>query len=113
MSKQKHTPGPWKLRYARKSTDLPYEVFAPESLEFKLRPLARIDSNGPNGEHYFANACLIEAAPDLLEALGVTASALEGVASGFRYQGNQEMYEFYLGKSVEARKAIAKAQGGE
>lgn len=65
----KHTPGNWVVRYAKKSTDLPYEIFSADSLEFKVTPLACVSSNGPNNEHYDANARLIATAPEMLKAL--------------------------------------------
>lgn len=113
MSKPKHTPGPWRA-IKRSGVKIPmgFEIRA-ESGEIAMLVEAGKPAPGVFVLNHAAeaNATLIAAAPEIIVALGVAAAALEAVASGFRYQGNQEMFEFYNGKAHEARAAIAKAEG--
>lgn len=105
-SAPKHTPGPWKFVQDSEFPALGHVVaFTGDTVEL-IDPVAALSD-----ERQVATSRLIAAAPDLKVALGVAAAALENVASGFRYQGNIEMYEFYSGKAHEARAAIARAEG--
>ena len=94
----KHTPGPWKTRKGFFSDSV--EIYKPKHLKKPFIPteIAVIRVEGPEGE---ANARLISAAPELLEAL----------------RGMLEVFgdEFGIGSSETcdaARAAIAKATGG-
>lgn len=59
----KHTPGPWELSEGETS------VWAKSPLNARVR-IANIVTHSPmNGIDFQANACLIAAAPSLLEAL--------------------------------------------
>ena len=66
MTETKHTPGPWKTRKGFFSDAV--EIYKPKHLMKPFIPteIAIIRSEGPEGE---ANARLISAAPELLEAL--------------------------------------------
>ena len=66
MTETKHTPVPWKTRKGFFSDAV--EIYKPKHLMKPFIPteIAIIRSEGPEGE---ANARLIAAAPDLLEAL--------------------------------------------
>jgi hypothetical protein len=82
----KHTPGPWSI----------------EAVKDYMRPHdTGIDSEIPES---IANARLIAAAPDLLEALRALAECVEG----YRQTGCLGAWDKPLG---EARAAIAKAEG--
>lgn len=117
MTNTKHTPGPWVVNPIEPCSALPsFSVCFDHGAG--LCAVAMVDAVETrtgvlliSAENAEANARLIAAAPETLIALGSAAHALEGVASGFRNQGNQEMYEFYNGKAHEARAAIAKAGG--
>ncbi|MEN4917537.1 hypothetical protein ABE485_02610 [Achromobacter spanius] len=94
-----HTPGPWAVRYD-------YVVQAPSFDDGRLVPVAQPYGVNSDGTDLFANARLIAAAPELLEAL----IAMEQEKSDY-------MTRNALGDpSVEttnkmARAAIAKATG--
>ena len=92
MSKQQHTPGPWKL-----SED-------PETFKNKIFGADNYNVLGPNrlSSEVEANARLIAAAPDLLEALEelISYRAVEQL----REYGNYPVFA-----KVDA--AIAKARG--
>lgn len=93
----KHTPGPWK-------------VFGKSSHGCHVEALADVAWCGTNSYHHingdsqvidaneaYANACLIAAAPELLEALRVLLEAVEGK-------------RVTQGDCNQARAAIAKAE---
>jgi hypothetical protein len=83
-----HTPGPWKVRedYAGSMSVVSHDHF-----------LARVGP--PNTEQSAANARLIAAAPDLLEALREFVESFEGCYA----DGEPAM--------IKAQAAIAKATG--
>lgn len=60
----RHTPGPWAVRYD-------YVVQAPSFDDGRLVPVAQPYGVNSDGTDLFANARLIAAAPELLEALSV------------------------------------------
>lgn len=89
MSEVKHTPGPWLI--AENSPTFVYALDSVGHNEFDLN----VQGRGQFRERHIANARLIAAAPDLLEALkGVVAVA------------DRKTDEF-----DRARAAIAKAEG--
>jgi hypothetical protein len=98
----KHTPGPWKeltdrQGYTRSITG----VHGPETVNV-------INWNGisrPATENGKANARLIAAAPELLEALGALMAKLSAKLPALQYHDCKEAYE-------QARAAIAKATNG-
>lgn len=102
MSNTKHTPGPWYLDIDKTGGNWDYNIRQKTNLG-KGRQIAELNPHvNPfkNGESVESNAALIAAAPDLLEALKLAESALEG-----RDSEGQE----YAAK--QARAAIAKAEG--
>ena len=65
----KHTPGPWQIRFARNG--YPYQIDAPNGSEGAggIRTVTRWGAiSFPSSTEGLANARLIAAAPDLLEA---------------------------------------------
>ena len=87
MSESKYTPGPWTIE--------PYDKF--DKQIFIVEPRAVVDNDDVDHEEAAANARLIRACPDLLEAL-------------------QEIVKLAAEKahgpiSARARAAIAKATG--
>jgi hypothetical protein len=101
----KHTPGPWKARKGFDSETI--EVFAPNSKikkPFQPTDLAVVQADSREGK---ANARLIAAAPELLEALEEAETYL--VERGVDIRG-------VTGRTVilpKMRAAIAKATGKE
>lgn len=97
MSTMKHTPGPWRIELGRYG--VPRAIRGPESAEFRNI----INWNGlssPSRPESVANARLIAAAPDLLEALEMLADPMRTPTDG----DPSVLREF-------ARAAIAKAKG--
>ncbi len=84
MEKAKHTPGPWRVGDAGRT------IFQPVG----IKAVAYCDKT----ENFRANARLIAAAPDLLEALERILGAARGTMDEVRARH-------------EARAAIAKAKG--
>lgn len=113
MSAQ-HTPGPWCCEH-RKGSDSMYrtEVFSVEhGVIATCKWTPKNLGSGVTGTYREANARLIAAAPDLLEALELAHKALEAIANemtvGERYTNAGQ----YLLDSLEpSRDAIAKATG--
>lgn len=101
-----HTPAPWKADTVVNSEDLHMEVYIPN------RTLAYVlhYPNDITTDETAANARLIAAAPELLEAL----KALENLTNipAFRQAANKAGYmaQFSTAKDT-ARAAIAKAEG--
>ena len=96
----KHTPGPWELTTANADTykSLNYGVKGPEingSLDFTICDMC---DDGYDDETQKANAHLIAAAPDLLEALENIVALSEG-------SDRLDWPEY-----IEAQKAIKKAK---
>lgn len=99
MSETKHTPGPWfvtgamtKYIEARIGCGMVQEVAA----------VGPTDADGGYGEQQHANASLVAAAPELLDALE---DALHGV------EGNHPLDADIHSWQDAARAAIAKAKG--
>jgi hypothetical protein len=106
----KHTPGPWKLNTARMGDKLldwhiaadPHGSSLPVCLSDKY-------SEFRNAEQEIANAHLIAAAPELLEALKDAVSMLDDLK--FRSDADQE--GAVTEQIREANSAIAKATGDQ
>ena len=94
----KHTPGPWTVS---DKTD----GACPVVLFDGFRRVCKV--HGMPGQ-LFANACLIAAAPDLLEALSDAAAMLEVYTAG---KANAATRGQAVSTIRDARKAIAKATG--
>jgi len=132
-SVQKHTPGPWKVvidgtywgRGPAVVTDYPYyEDDAP--CEIADCGTSEVNERGEwtrtqDADDIEANARLIAAAPDLLEALKVVASTLEKLEAGLAakvppshiaYVSKQDAANVCRALRDRSLAAIAKAEGG-
>lgn len=91
-----HTPGPWKRRKKWKSDNKALEIYHPDrSIESPFVPNAIAIVEDWQDEESLANARLIAAAPELLEALEAVISVADRDTLIFR----------------KAHEAIAKAKG--
>ncbi|MGD1324950.1 hypothetical protein ACNHE5_08510 [Pandoraea pnomenusa] len=110
----KHTPGPWSVRFD-------FVVQATSFDEGRLVPVAQPYGVNTDGTDLFANARLIAAAPELLEALDSVLQSLQtGVPETIGY-GEQTKKAFSEGwnavlnavyeRAADARAAISKARG--
>ena len=90
MSEAKHTPGPWVSRETPDDADFTHEINSKATPYFGVAAVYAIAQNAP------ANARLIAAAPDLLEALKMALVWLD-------YEGKYDV--------LAIRAAIAKATG--
>lgn len=110
----KHTPGPWHVRYRQKRSD--FDGGMPEIVgdENGLPVIADIRWNGENEEYGQANARLIAAAPELLEACKRAYAELDDRYDVDRPVGESPK-EYPFGGAGELmrilRVAIAKAEG--
>lgn len=95
MGQSEHTPGPWRIRENPRNDQETCDL----SICGDIFILA--DLTGPQYAHQIANARLIAAAPELLEAL-------EGMLRLAETAGASDRIICY-----EARQAIAKARGHE
>jgi hypothetical protein len=93
----KHTPGPW---VARQSAHGPIDIF-----DSQERDVVTVYGGGVPSEHKQANARLIAAAPELLDALKAMDAA---ICEGFETQAGRMAGRKAL---IAARAAIAKAEG--
>lgn len=103
MATQKHTPGPWEVR---------------DSVDVYSGGRHVCDCSGADsvlhvGLENAANARLIAAAPDLLEALDDVTAALESVLAHF--EGEMSPHDSAQRRLMcnAARAAISRATGGE
>jgi hypothetical protein len=101
----KHTPGPWEIGSINKKDKNLYwsAVFTPKNTGKFHTPRAG-EALGVDREECEANAHLIAAAPDLLEALRLLLEASDGL------NGESEWLDERLNA---ARAAIAKAEGAQ
>ncbi len=99
MSLQEHTPGPWRMRAAIKPDE--FEIRDAQS-SGGYAPIAKVKGDKRSTiEQAAANARLIAAAPELLEALMTFPQSLAWT--------DDELWDW----SNKTRAAIAKATGGE
>lgn len=109
MSEAKHTPGPWKSR--RESAGA-WKVGGGPIGEYPI--CTRLSTVEHMEEESYANARLIAAAPDLLEALEEAANALDVTAAYIReHTPNKATAEGIENDARKARAAISKAEGGQ
>ena len=105
--KKKHTPGPWEVYHTKKYQDDGTEVLYYEvgqtldvknstSVAYHFWPYSK-----KNEIEFRANAHLIAAAPDLLEALELAKRTIEAAHHGFSIAAQM----------VTIRAALAKARG--
>ncbi len=105
--KAKHTSGPWYIReYTNRPNPWSYEIISHARIGFA--PIAEIEVNfeGKFQEEQQANARLIAAAPDLLEAIEPLLSIY------LEIYGKEPDGELFV-EVQNARKAIAKATNEE
>ena len=95
-----HTPGPWRTEGADHFGDHTIDQ------EGGSLAIAAVVSNLREEDEVSANACLIAAAPDLLEAAKALTSALEG----YEWQSDMPSSEFHALLNA-AMDAINKAEG--
>jgi hypothetical protein len=108
MGKSKHTPGPWKAQ-PREGIEGQWEVVSACKIGWLIAAAAP-DIDGDPDE---ANARLIAAAPELLEALEHLA-AIAGTGLLHRQSlDKQGMVELFEEARAAARAAIAKVKGDE
>lgn len=94
MSAAKHTPGPWSVNDRRDSGVMNNGVYVMADRNF-----VRVFNEWGDDEMQLANARLIAAAPELLEALKAAVDEVDGT--------------FPFAFLEAARSAIAKATGGQ
>lgn len=100
-----HTPGPWDL-YSPHPAEQYIDIIEDAAAE-SYRPLLRIhhDKAMPQQETE-ANARLIAAAPELLEALRII--GCQSIGDDWTYQ---QAFEFMKKRAKEAYRAATKAEG--
>jgi len=110
-----HTPGPWVLTIKPAEHDADFtvaEIEQPRSVKYR-GAVTRMQSAehiyGIGREELIANARLIAAAPDMLEALKPFADL--GVGSGPDDEVDAHSYRILRGAIRRARAALAKAEG--
>lgn len=103
MKKPQHTPGPWGLH---NGDDYSRVLITPNSIteEYIATVYSTYDATGVGLENREANARLIAAAPQLLEAL-------ERAADELHRAQNSNGSQWLIDEEVKARAAIAKAKG--
>lgn len=106
-----HTPGPWEIGSINKRDKNLWwsAVFTPKSAGKFHTPRA-CEALGVDREECEANARLIAAAPEMLEALRVTLHRAEQARHSSEQPG-PILAEWLDGIIAEARAAIAKAEG--
>lgn len=118
MSKTKHTPGPWKfitMEFGELVNGVG-KVWTECAIEFGEGGPGTIIAEcfGRSDENTFhdavANARLIAAAPEMLEALQVAQAELEQCEPPDEYPEQQASYAQIM---AQIKSAIAKATGGE
>ena len=100
MNTHKHTPGPWKLNSLDSGTNDDGTIIGPNNT------VITADIFGRNAEEAEANAHLIEAAPDMLNALKEAVELLESYLTDADREASPK------GRWPVIRAAIAKAEGG-
>lgn len=106
MSESKHTPGPWKWSDAHSATDERYTWSLLGASGYGILSCDG-EGNSPQGLGDFANARLIAAAPELLEALKQVTRLF-----GREIPFDRDHYPTIREAVDCARAAIAKAVGG-
>jgi len=99
-----HTSGPW-------SIDEWGSVNGPDGRTIEINGVASVCSPGVRQDIAKANARLIAAAPELLEALQKSAVALEEASKLLYVKGLQGCASIMMGHRDIARAAIARATG--
>jgi len=109
----KHTPGPWTYYWYEKNQRTHVGEFGiteeTRGYSFPLTMGGKRDSGYAKTAE--ANARLIAAAPDLLEAARIAANACDILATESADSDDTEHAEIWRRKAARARAAIAKATG--
>lgn len=110
-----HTPGPWLVHYERDAFDSAQSILKVtqgNSYDHPQGPLSLASVNvaafAPHTDEALANAKLISAAPDLLDALEALMQRAVKDAERYAPDGNEPIWAFIS----DASDAIAKAKGG-
>lgn len=118
MSTAKFTPGPWATDSDAPTfdgADLPYTVYinygSGKGGEICTMLHEPNEGRGRDWEEGKANARLIAAAPELLEALEVTESAMFDLWNDLKSYGDKSRFEQFDAVARKASKAISKAKG--
>lgn len=103
-----HTPGPWSAQIFSDNT---FRVVDKRALSFSNSRVCDVQSwsdasRGPSRNQARANAHLIAAAPDLLEALEAFDATIE-----YQYSGSREAMSALQDAAFKAKAAIDKARG--
>ena len=107
MSQAKHTPGPWEFEPSTPEDGVRCVFIFGAKCKDGYRPeIGAV--YGPQDAKAFADARLIAAAPDLLDALGTLLNRLEGI--GGEHVTGMEGVDADL---MKANAAIAKATGSQ
>ena len=117
MSEAKHTPGPWEFGPNHSSTGLAGQLVVRPAGEFPHGEWVA-DVGSMYDDHREANASLIAAAPELLEALKLWLD-IHDKPAGFIGKFGKSLTEAIAAQEVKvnaaaaaARAAIAKVEGG-
>lgn len=102
MSEQKHTPGPWFVLDRVSQNDSRSLIYSQREEYTPSEDVALVGAVSPNEQQ--ANAKLIAAAPELLEALKETKASIERMPKGIGRGAMAPLYE-------QVCNAIAKATG--
>jgi hypothetical protein len=105
----KHTPGPWEARQDYRSA---LYIVGPDSERIANSP-GGANSNPAVYAKGYANARLIAAAPELLEALGKLLNTLPTERGDLAWarMSDEDKRALYDAAIIRARDAIAKAEG--
>lgn len=106
MTQAKHTPAPWEVRQAPSVNSRDYDIFQ-AGVSPSAGKIARVPGREGREQISIANARLIAAAPELLEALKDILDRFKSCIAG----GNGELDDD-APAIKKANAAIAKAKGG-
>ena len=107
----KHTPGPWIVDNPMEASEFEHGIFKDNGAIAYIAPVLEMNDMGISFEEWDANANLIAAAPDMLEALELLADEFkEWLHSEIASENNPKPWEVNMAW-ICAKEAIAKAKG--